>query len=74
MGDIMKVEEKIALVQYLEEQLTTLCRVLEPYVDADAVGTMYDQAYELLSDVEDTIDAHIELEIAERRALSSKNR
>jgi hypothetical protein len=68
----MKLEEKVALLQYLEEQLTALCVALEPHLDPDAVGTMYDQAYELISDMEDTIEGHIELETAERQALSSK--
>lgn len=61
----MTHREKEALLAYIESQLMTLCQSLEPHIDSDAVGTLYEEAYDLLYDLETTVQSQVELQRAE---------
>ena len=68
----MKRIEKDALIGYLEFQLSSLCDRLERNLDPDAVGDMYDMAYSIVSDVEQSIQDVIDLDDAARIPTNNK--
>lgn len=53
--------EKEALLGYLEFHLVKLCEQVEPNLDPDAMGDMYNAAYEILSDMERTLQIQIDM-------------
>lgn len=57
----MTISEKEALLNYLEFGLLDFCQQIDPHVDPDGVGMLYEKAYLLLLDVENTLDMHISL-------------
>lgn len=64
----MTTREKDALLTYIESQLMTLCQQLEPHIDSDAVGTLYEGAYSFLYDLETTMQSQVDLQLAEAKA------
>ena len=56
----MTKNEKEALLGYLEFQLLALCDNIEKHVETDALGSLYNGAYDLLSDMEYTLQSHID--------------
>ncbi len=57
----MKSNEREAIVDYLEFNLVKLVEGIEEHVDPDAVGSLYERAYEVLKDVEDAINTSTDL-------------
>lgn len=57
----MTHDEKEALLGYLEFHLLTLCERFEEKVGVGAIGDLYDTAYGILVDVENTLETHREL-------------
>ena len=57
----MDIHEKEALLQYIEFQLINYCEALFDHVDMDAAYYVYDGAYQLLEDLEVTLQTSIEL-------------
>ena len=57
---MMTQNEKEALLGYLEFHLVKLCESVQPNLDPDAVGDMYNNAYAILNDVEYSIQAHLD--------------
>jgi len=55
----MTISEKEALLQYLEFGLITLCDDIDPHMDPDCKGVLYESAYLLLIDMQDTLDMHV---------------
>jgi len=55
----MTISEKEALLNYIEFGLLTFCNDMDQHVDPDAQGVLYENAYRLLLDVEDTLDTHL---------------
>ena len=51
----MKSNERDAIVNYLEFNLVKLVEGIEQHVDPDAVGTLYERAYEVLNEMEDAM-------------------
>jgi hypothetical protein len=51
----MTKHEKDALINYMDGQLMTLCQALKPHIDPDAVGTLYEEVYAILHDLQETI-------------------
>lgn len=51
----MTQHEKQALIEYIDNHLWVLCQTMKPHVDPDAVGTLYESAYGILYDLQDTI-------------------
>jgi len=51
----MKSNERDAIVGYLEFNLVKLVEGIEQHVDPDAVGTLYERAYEVLNEMEDAM-------------------
>jgi len=56
----MTLNEKEALLGYLEFHLITLCDGIEKHVDADALGSLYNKAYAILNDMEYTMQSHMD--------------
>lgn len=60
---MMDTNKKDALLHYLEFNLVSFVERYEQHIaDPDIIGDMYDQAYGLLNDIEQTIDTQNELE------------
>lgn len=67
-NDIMSVNiimsitynEKEATIGYLEFNLLNLCEQLEQHVDPDAVGMLYELAYQTLHDMDETLQARVD--------------
>ena len=57
---MMTQDEKEALLGYLEFHLVKLCESVQPNLDPDAVGDMYNNAYAILNDVEYSIQSHLD--------------
>lgn len=57
---MMTQTEKEALVDYLEFHLVKLCESIEKNLDPDAIGDLYSRAYDILNDVEYTVQSHID--------------
>lgn len=55
----MTISEKEALLDYLEFGLLDFCSSLDPLIDPDGVGLIYEKAYLLMIDLESTLDTHI---------------
>jgi len=51
----MNINEKIALLNYMEFHLVSLCEQVIPHLSPDAVGSLYDAAYGVLCDLDETI-------------------
>lgn len=51
----MTKNERTALLTYLDSQVMMFCKSIENHLDADAVGTLYDNAHYLLQDLEDVL-------------------
>ena len=56
----MTQNEKEALLGYMEFHLVTFCEGLEKNLSAEAVGGMYNEAYNILNDMEFSIQSHID--------------
>lgn len=61
--------EKQAFITYLEWQLEGFCKSIEKHIDPDAVGFMYDEAYNLRSDIDDLLT---EIETTEKPVNTKK--
>lgn len=70
----MTLNEKKALVTYIDDQLMTLCRQMTPHLDSDAIGSLYDRAYELIHDIENTLTSSVELSRAPYASLIKTKR
>lgn len=57
----MILNEKRALVAYLDDQVMALCRDMTPFIDSDVLGVLYDKAYALIHDLEETLASQVEL-------------
>lgn len=66
----MTLDEKEALVVYLEARLLEFCMQAEHHWHNGGITSMYDDMYVLLSDIESSMEGHIELEVAK---LSKKS-
>lgn len=64
--------EKEALLMYVDSQVMAMCQSIEKHVDPDAVGTLWEQAYDLIEDLERTLQSQIELQEAEDRVAKNK--
>ncbi len=59
----MNVNEKEALLRYLEFHLLKFVEAYEPHItDPDIMSDMYDRAYGVLVDMEQTIAAQTEIQ------------
>lgn len=58
----MTISEKEALIQYLEFGLINMCDILDQHVDHDCKGLLYESAYLLLIDLQDTLDVHLDIQ------------
>ena len=56
----MTQNEKEALLGYLEFHLLSFCESMDNHVETDALGTLYNGAYSILSDMEYSIQSHID--------------
>lgn len=56
----MTIYEKDAVVEYLEFNLLVLCESLEEHMDPDAIGSLYENAYQLLNDMDQTLEQRVE--------------
>lgn len=71
----MNKNQKEALLTYLDSQMMSFCKGVEQYVDPDAVGTFYDRAYDLLSDMEEAIASQMLIAAVEHQpALTLKRK
>lgn len=69
----MKQNQAEALLQYIEFHLLNFVEETEPMLsDPDAIGDMYDRAYAILVDVEDTLAVQRLLE--RKRPLTSNRK
>lgn len=69
---IMKSHEIEATLGYLEFHLLKMVEDLEKHIpDPDVVGGMYDRAYGILSDFEQTFNAQLQIEQAEKAKLKT---
>lgn len=69
----MTKREKQAFITYLEWQLEAFCKSIEKHIDSDAVGFMYDEAYNLRSDIDDLLtNAIIENMIINKTTIVKK--
>jgi len=56
----MKINEKDAIINYLEFQLLVLIESVEKHIsDPDVINELYDNAYKMLVDVDDTISVSL---------------
>jgi len=55
----MTISEKEALLQYLEFGLINFCDIIDQHIDPDCKGVLYESAYLLLIDLQDTLDMHV---------------
>lgn len=55
----MTLSEKEAILDYLEFGMMHMCTELEPALDPDAIGLLYETAYLLLVDLDNTMTSHI---------------
>ncbi len=60
----MTVDEKEALMLYLEARLLDLCSMAEQHWHDGCISLMYSDMYDVLADIDSSIDGHIALEIA----------
>jgi len=67
----MTFDEKEALLLYLEARLFEYCTHVEQNLYNGNVGVLYDGIYDILSDMEETLEAQIELGIAESTKKST---
>jgi len=67
----MTLHEKQALIEYIDNHLWVLCQMIKPHVDPDAVGTLYEGAYGILYDLQDSIlvDAPTSVPVSKNRRL-----
>lgn len=56
----MNIDEKEAIVNYIEFHALRLCESLEQYVDSDHKHLLYEYAYDMLSDIDQTIGERVE--------------
>lgn len=61
----MTFNEKEALLLYLESRLLDLCTHMEQFPNTCSVGLLYSGIYDILSDMDTTLETQIELEQAE---------
>lgn len=70
----MTSNEKKALVSYFDDQLMAMCREMSVCLDPEQTGDLYDRAYSLIHDLEDTLECSVELSHAERQAAVKNKR
>lgn len=71
---MMNERKKNALLHYLEFNLVKFVERYECHIDdPDVIGDMYDQAYDLLNDMEQTIDTQREIEKIQTLGKDSYN-
>lgn len=70
----MTKNEKEALLTYLDGRIMALCDGIVKHIDADAVGEVYDSAYDLLKDMEDALSVDTMLKQKEHEALTLKRK
>lgn len=58
----MTHREKEALLNYMDFQMLTYVESFEKHVDGDVARQMYDNAYQVLNDIENTLDTLIGLQ------------
>lgn len=58
----MKSNERQAIIDYLEFSLVKYVEGIQKHVDSDVTNLMYERAYEVLSDVEETLKSQAELD------------
>lgn len=51
----MVLNEKLALLQYLEFHLLSLCSNMEKNIDSESTQLLYQLSYEILMDIDDSI-------------------
>jgi len=71
LNNYMTFNEKDALLLYLESRLLDLCTHMEQFHGACNVGLLYDGVYDILVDMEQTLETQIELEHAEKSKKST---
>ena len=52
----MNIHEKEAIIDYLEFTLLNFVTKFETHLCSDAVGPLYEEAYGLLNDMDNTLD------------------
>ena len=62
----MQQQEKDAVIDYLEFGLVNLVNEFENHVDGDAVSSLYEHAYALLSDMNQTMQVAVDMSINEQ--------
>lgn len=58
----MTISEKEALLQYIEFGLINFCEMIDPHIDHDCKGMLYESAYLLLNDMQDTLDVYLAIQ------------
>jgi hypothetical protein len=71
----MKINQAEAILGYLEFQLLNFVEETEKQVaDPDIIGDMYDRAYGILADMENTLDTQILLDYPKPLTSNKKSR
>lgn len=60
----MTLNEKEALLLYLEHRLFDYCEEMEQHLHNGDIGSIYDGMYYILSDMEQTLEVQVELSAA----------
>jgi hypothetical protein len=55
----MNTHEKNAIIHYVETQLLYFVSTMEDHIDPDAIGYIYEKAYDLLNDLELTFETQV---------------